>query len=103
MVVVPCCPSDLVVARTPTRRQASGGGPPPQIPRRTRQPRTTAYASSCTAVGSNGRLIRLRQCGPAHPSWSRRARKAPRQPRAAAVFLRLPSRALGALEDLEPD
>src|ERR1035438_4635349 len=39
MVVVPCCPSDLVVARTPTRRQASGGGPPPQIPRRTRQPR----------------------------------------------------------------
>jgi predicted transcriptional regulator len=28
----------LVVARTPTRRQASGGGPPPQIPRRTGQP-----------------------------------------------------------------
>src|ERR1039458_7636801 len=57
MVVVPCCPSDLVVARTPTRRQASGGGPPPQIPRRTRQPRIAMSAPAAARASAVARPI----------------------------------------------
>jgi hypothetical protein len=54
----PCCPSDLAVARTPTRRQASGGGPPPQIPRRTGQPpRRTTGVFRKMSVLSNGRTV----------------------------------------------
>src|ERR1019366_2561596 len=59
MVVVPCCPSDLVVARTPTRRQASGGGPPPQIPRRTRQP----HPPVCDVVAPVGAVPAVTRAG----------------------------------------